>query len=91
MNTDHMNTTIEGIGSISGGKYGRIDIEGVGSINGDLEFEVLSIEGTCKCSGNLKGGTMDVQGVMTCKKGYSCKTSGYRGCCEERWYPGVCR
>ena len=68
MNTDHMNTTIEGIGSISGGKYGRIDIEGVGSINGDLEFEVLSIEGTCKCSGNLKGGTMDVQGGMTCKK-----------------------
>ena len=68
MNTDHMNTTIEGIGSISGGKYGRIDIEGVGSINGDLEFEVLSIEGTCKCSGDLKGGTMDVQGVMTCKK-----------------------
>ena len=42
MNTDHMNTTIEGIGSISGGKYGRIDIEGVGSINGDLEFEVLA-------------------------------------------------
>ena len=55
MNTDHMNTTIEGIGSISGGKYGRIDIEGVGSINGDLEFEVLKHRGYLQVQREFKG------------------------------------
>ena len=54
MNTEHTNTTIEGIGSISGGSYGRIDIEGVGSINGDLEFEIVSFEGTGEFSVSLK-------------------------------------
>lgn len=58
------NVSIEAIGTISEGEYGKIDIEGVGKINGDIVFDKLCVEGTCKATGRLEGGVMEVEGVF---------------------------
>ena len=57
------NITIEAIGTVHGGEYGKIVIEGVGKITDSIQFEKLEIEGTCKSHGDHDGNLMSVQGI----------------------------
>lgn len=64
MTSNFSNICIEGIGTISNGSYGKINVEGVGKINGDVSFEKMDVEGTCTAHGTLNGGNLDVEGVL---------------------------
>ena len=68
---NHNNTTkfpggrIEGVGTISGGKYDEIRINGVCTVEGDLEAESLYINGVCTCNGNVFAESFACDGVLT--------------------------
>lgn len=64
MTSNFSNVSIEGIGTISTGSYGKIDVEGLGKIIGDVSFEKMDVEGTCTAKGNLNGGNLDVEGIL---------------------------
>ncbi|MDF2589373.1 MAG: hypothetical protein K0S41_3214 [Anaerocolumna sp.] len=64
---------IEGIGSISGGEYDRVEIEGVGSIKGDMKAAVLYIDGVCKCHGTIESSEFICSGVANLSKSIRAK------------------
>lgn len=56
---------VEGIGSIYGGEFDRIEIEGVGTIKGDVKANTINIEGVGKCTGNVETVDFFIEGVLT--------------------------
>ena len=55
----------DGVGTIPGGVYEKLDIDGVCTIEGDLKADVLSIDGVCTCNGNVEAETFECDGVIT--------------------------
>lgn len=55
--------SLDGVGKINGGEFGKIKVDGVGSCTGDLKAEALSIDGTFKCSGAVETGLLRCDGV----------------------------
>ena len=56
---------IDGVGTIPGGEYDKLDIDGVCTIDGDLKAESISINGVCTCNGNVEANHFDCDGVLT--------------------------
>ena len=55
----------EGVGTIPGGVYEKLEIEGVCTISGDIKAESLSIDGVCNCEGNVEAESFECDGVLT--------------------------
>jgi cytoskeletal protein CcmA (bactofilin family) len=59
---------IEGIGSIRGGEYDRVEIEGVGTIKGDIKASYMYIDGVCRCQGMIESDDFICEGVANLTK-----------------------
>lgn len=55
----------EGVGTIQGGVYKKLEIDGVCSIEGDIKADSLSFEGVCTCYGNVEAESFECDGVLT--------------------------
>ncbi|NGQ94722.1 cell shape determination protein CcmA [Brevibacillus sp. SYP-B805] len=58
---------INGMGTASGGRYDRVDINGVSGVNGDLECQDFNANGKVKINGAIRSGTVYVEGLSTVK------------------------
>jgi len=56
---------IEGVGTIQGGEFEKLEIDGVCTVEGDLKAEILKINGVCNCNGNVEAEKFDCDGVLT--------------------------
>lgn len=54
---------IQGIGTMSGGEFNRLDVEGVGTNYGDIVAEKITIEGVFKSTGNINAQMIECEGV----------------------------
>jgi hypothetical protein len=59
--------SIEGVGSVAGGDYGKVSIEGVGSISDDIKAVEVHIEGVFNCNGKIEADFISCEGVATMK------------------------
>lgn len=64
---------IEGIGSINGGEYDRVEIEGIGKIKGDIKVCSLFIEGVGKCLGTIETEDFYCEGIAQLTKSIRAK------------------
>ena len=71
--------TIEGVGTIEGGKYEKIRIKGVCTVVGDIEAESLVIDGVCTCSGSIEANELDCDGVITIEGNLRARTMDIDG------------
>lgn len=55
---------IDGFGTVSGGEYGRLEIEGVGKIKGDVNADFLSINGVVTSNSRIEGQELLCDGVL---------------------------
>lgn len=55
---------IDGFGNISGGEYGRLEIEGMAKIKGDIDVDFLSVNGVVTSNGSIKGQELLCDGVL---------------------------
>lgn len=53
---------INGSGSATGGKYGRVRISGSGKITGDIECDDFSLSGSGEVSGKTSAGKLNING-----------------------------
>ncbi|MCQ6562611.1 polymer-forming cytoskeletal protein [Paenibacillus mendelii] len=56
---------ISGMGSASGGDYGKVRIEGTGKVDGDLSCESIQVSGMAAMGGNMTAGRFELQGKLT--------------------------
>ena len=56
---------IDGVGTIQGGDYEKLDIDGVCTVEGDLKAESIKINGVCTCNGNVEADKFECDGVLT--------------------------
>lgn len=45
--------TIDGIGSLWGGKYGNVNVDGIGKVRGEIECDAFTVDGLLKGKGKL--------------------------------------
>lgn len=57
--------SIEGVGRVQGGEYGKVSVEGVGSINDDIKAVEVHIEGVFTCNGKIESDFISCEGVAT--------------------------
>lgn len=57
------NISIDAIGTLSEGEYGRVDIDGIATCEGDLKAERLDIDGKFKCFGTLTAELVNCDGM----------------------------
>ncbi len=57
--------TINGAGTVGGGRYRDIRINGSGDITGDVDCRTLTINGAGKVDGTVTGGTVLIRGAGT--------------------------
>lgn len=73
---------IEGIGTISEGKYKNIKIDGMGTIQGETEAEYIKIDGKSKSLGKIKCDELKVDGYFTSYDDINintnCEVNGYQ-------------
>jgi hypothetical protein len=62
--TRQRNASIEGIGSIYGGKLDGVSINGIGKIKGDAEVGCFNINGIGKSTGKLTAETINNNGIV---------------------------
>jgi len=56
---------IDGVGTIQGGEYDKLDINGVCTVEGDLKADTIKIDGVCSCNGNVEAERFECDGVLT--------------------------
>jgi len=56
---------VEGVGTIQGGVFDKLELDGICTVEGDLKAETLKINGVCSCNGNVEAETFVCDGVMT--------------------------
>ena len=56
---------VEGVGTIQGGEFDRLEIDGVCTVEGNLKTETLKINGVCSCNGNVEAKNFECDGVLT--------------------------
>ena len=59
---DKYDVNIDGVGSITEGKYRKITINGMGTIKEDIEAEIININGRGKTLGKVKCNNLEVNG-----------------------------
>lgn len=59
--------TINGVGTIDGGKFDSLKIDGIGKCTEDIEAENIEIDGMFECNGNIKAGLFDCDGMTKLK------------------------
>lgn len=72
---------IDGMGTISEGKYKNIKIDGIGTIQGEIEADCIKIDGKAKSLGKIKCEELKVDGYFTsCDDIIStnCEVDGYQ-------------
>lgn len=55
---------IDGVGTISSGEYGTLQVDGIGKCTGDIKAEKISVDGILRCTGNLEAGLLDCDGLV---------------------------
>ena len=58
---------IDGIGTLNGGEYDRIEVDGIARLAGDVKAEFLAINGVMNGEGKLACGSMQCDGVCNLK------------------------
>ena len=72
---------IDGMGTISEGKYKNIKIDGMGTIQGEIEADCIKVDGKCKSLGKIKCEELKVDGYFTSYDDIistSCEVDGYQ-------------
>lgn len=62
---DRKNPSIEGAGTIEGGKFESLTISGSGTVEGDVEAKNVEISGAGKIEGDLKAGNVEASGSLS--------------------------
>ncbi|MEI6518692.1 MAG: hypothetical protein WCO98_01395 [bacterium] len=75
------NLTINGAGTINGGKYGDICINGAGTINGDIECDRLVNNGASTVNGGVISQNIEINGASTIKGRIDSKAIRANGSC----------
>lgn len=57
------NFSIDGVGTMSGGKYAEVDIDGVVTCTGDIEAKSIKVDGVFKCHGKVTSDSFDCDGT----------------------------
>jgi cytoskeletal protein CcmA (bactofilin family) len=75
------NTSVNGIGDISGGEYNDIHIAGVANIRGDINSNKISVDGKAKSHGKINSNYLSINGHFICNNDVqvrvSCDVNGF--------------